>query len=63
MRLLVPELRKRGVYPENAEEALTARERIYGTGQSKLRDDHSGSGYKYNVYEEEHPYKKRKLEC
>jgi len=56
-------LRKRGVYPENAEEALTARERIYGTGQSKLRDDHSGSGYKYNVYEEEHPYKKRKLEC
>lgn len=62
VELLVPELRRRGIYPENVEDGLTARERIYGTGQSKLREDHPGSGYKYDVYKEEHPYKKRKLE-
>lgn len=55
--LLIPELRKRGLYP-NLEEVhgLTAREKIYGKGQSGLRDDHPGSKYKYNVYVEESPY-------
>lgn len=51
--LLVPELRRRGVYPEASEEQLTARERLYGKGQSALRDDHIGSTYKYDVYKED----------
>jgi alkanesulfonate monooxygenase SsuD/methylene tetrahydromethanopterin reductase-like flavin-dependent oxidoreductase (luciferase family) len=54
--LLVPELRRRGLYPEAPEEGLSAREKIYGKGQSKLRDDHVGSSYKYDVYKEEPPY-------
>lgn len=56
--LLVPELRRRGIYPEKQEEGLTAREKVYGKGQSKLRDDHGGSAYKYDVYKEEAPYVK-----
>lgn len=54
--LLVPELRRRGWYPEAADESLTAREKIYGKGQKGLRDDHTGSAYKYAVYEEDAPY-------
>jgi FMN-dependent oxidoreductase (nitrilotriacetate monooxygenase family) len=54
--LLIPELRRRGVYPEKTDEGLTAREKIYGKGQSKLRDDHTGSKYKYHVYREDPPY-------
>lgn len=55
--LLIPELRKRGLYPEALEEQpLTARERIYGKGQKGLRDDHTGSTYKYDVYQEEPSY-------
>lgn len=54
--LLVPELRRRGLYPpapEENEERLTAREKIYGKGQKGLREDHVGSTYKYAVYHEE----------
>ncbi|KAF7555455.1 hypothetical protein G7Z17_g2105 [Cylindrodendrum hubeiense] len=51
--LLIPELRKRGLYPESPEEPLTAREKIYGKGQKGLRDDHTGSQYKYDIYKEE----------
>ena len=56
--LLVPELRRRGLYPDPQPEGerLTAREKIYGRGQSGLRDDHIGSKYKYDVYVEEPPY-------
>ncbi|KAK8033919.1 bacterial luciferase-like protein [Apiospora marii] len=56
--LLVPELQRRGIYPEipGSDQHLTARERVYGEGQSGLRDDHPGSKYKYAVYEEEPPY-------
>lgn len=54
--LLVPELRRRGIYPEEIQDGLTAREKIYGAGQSKLRDDHVGSTYKYDLYKEEAPY-------
>lgn len=56
--LLVPELRRRGLYPGAALEGeqLTAREKIYGRGQKELLDDHTGSRYKYDVYEEEAPY-------
>ncbi|ROW17486.1 hypothetical protein VPNG_00762 [Cytospora leucostoma] len=55
--LLVPELRRRGLYPEKLEEEqFTAREKIYGKGQKELLDDHTGSRYKYDVYKEEAPY-------
>ena len=55
--LLIPELRRRGLYPEApSEEPLTAREKVYGKGQKELRDDHPGSRYKYGVYQEEPPY-------
>ena len=54
--LLIPELRSRGLYPDlpvEGEEALTAREKIYGKGQKELRADHVGSRYKYAVYQED----------
>ncbi|KAI0853678.1 bacterial luciferase-like protein [Daldinia vernicosa] len=56
--LLIPELRRRGIYPDPLPEGetLTARERVYGKGQKGLRDDHVGSKYKYDVYQEEPPY-------
>lgn len=54
--LLVPELRRRGLYPEPLEEKLTAREKIFGKGQKGLRYDHTGSTYKYDVYQEEPEY-------
>ncbi|KAK8052570.1 hypothetical protein PG993_003955 [Apiospora rasikravindrae] len=56
--LLVPELQRRGIYPDipRDDQHLTARERVYGEGQSGLRDDHPGSQYKYSVYQEESPY-------
>ncbi|XWW93076.1 hypothetical protein V2A60_001004 [Cordyceps javanica] len=56
--LLIPELRRRGIYPEPPKEPLTAREKIYGPGQRGLREDHVGSTYKYSVYKEDPPYQK-----
>jgi len=56
--LLVPELRRRGVYPESVEEGLTAREKVYGKGQLRLRDDHTGSAYKYDIYKEDPPFER-----
>lgn len=53
--LLIPELQRRGRYPATFDEGLTAREKVYGKGQSKLRDDHTGSKYKYDVYVEDGP--------
>ncbi|ROT36083.1 bacterial luciferase-like protein [Sodiomyces alkalinus F11] len=52
--LLVPELRRRGLYAEQPAEGetSTAREKVYGKGQQGLRSDHPGSKYKYGVYEE-----------
>jgi hypothetical protein len=35
---------------------LTAREKALGAGQIRLRDDHTGSKYKYDVYKEDLPY-------
>lgn len=60
--LLIPELRRRGLYPEPLEEKLTAREKIYGKGQKGLREDHVGSTYKYDVYQEEPPFEEKKEE-
>ncbi|VUC25105.1 unnamed protein product [Clonostachys rosea] len=56
VELLVPELRRRGLYPEarsEEEPGLTLRESVYGKGQAGLRSDHPGSQYKYDVYKEE----------
>ncbi|KAK7420705.1 hypothetical protein QQZ08_010286 [Neonectria magnoliae] len=58
VELLVPELRKRGLYPEESTdegETLTARERVHGKGQKGLAADHIGSTYKYDVYNENAP--------
>lgn len=53
--LLIPELRRRGVYPAAKADAdpLTAREKVYGKGQTGLRDDHEGAKYRYDVYNED----------
>ncbi|KAL6236664.1 hypothetical protein BDW75DRAFT_229315 [Aspergillus navahoensis] len=56
VELLVPELRRRGIYSEAPQEGLTAREKVYGVGQAGLRSDHTGSQYKYDVYKEEAPH-------
>lgn len=56
--LLVPELKRRGLYPEQESEgaeAWTAREKVYGRGQKQLRADHVGRKYDWDVYVEEGP--------
>lgn len=58
VELLIPELQQRGLYPTDLEDGLTAREKVYGKGQSKLREDHLGSKYNYSVYQEDPPYQK-----
>lgn len=59
VELLIPVLRRRGVYPEPETSdhdgpGLTFRESIYGKGQARLRNDHPGSRYKYDTYREEY---------
>ncbi len=51
--LLIPELRRRGLYAEARADAapLTAREEVYGEGQPGLRSDHFGSTFKYDVFQ------------
>jgi alkanesulfonate monooxygenase SsuD/methylene tetrahydromethanopterin reductase-like flavin-dependent oxidoreductase (luciferase family) len=56
VELLVPELRRRGIYPEQrADDApvFTARERAPGEGQARVRDDHVGATYRFDVYKED----------
>jgi hypothetical protein len=48
--LLVPELRRRGRYAPLGESG-TMRERVFGPGNSKLRSDHPGSQYRFDVYD------------
>ena len=50
VELLVPELRRRGVYAPQGESG-TMRERVYGPGQKRLREDHVGRKYGYEVYD------------
>jgi FMN-dependent oxidoreductase (nitrilotriacetate monooxygenase family) len=50
VHLLVPELRRRGRYSPVGE-AGTMRERVYGKGQNRLRDDHPGSRFRYELYD------------
>lgn len=54
--LLVPELRRRGIYPGprgEDEPVLSARERALGQGQARVRDDHVAATYRFDVYKEE----------
>ncbi|KAI8712576.1 Bac-luciferase domain-containing protein [Fusarium sp. LHS14.1] len=56
VELLIPELRRRGLYPaapSSDEAGHTLRESVYGQGQAGLRDDHPGTKYKYDVYKED----------
>ncbi|KAK7542618.1 luciferase-like domain-containing protein [Phyllosticta citribraziliensis] len=59
VELLVPELRRRGIYggqvPEEEQGEWTAREKVYGKGQKGVRDDHTAAKYRYDVYEEDPP--------
>lgn len=50
--LLVPELRRRGIYTPEGDSG-TIRERYFGAGKAHLLDDHTGSRYKYDVYDEQ----------
>ncbi|KAL4907730.1 hypothetical protein BDW74DRAFT_166392 [Aspergillus multicolor] len=50
--LLVPELRRRGVYAPPGEGG-TMRERVYGAGQRGVRDDHPAAGYRFGVWDGE----------
>ena len=54
--LLIPELQRRGVYPTQPVGGLTAREKVYGSGQPGVRSDHVASTYKYDVYQEDAPF-------
>lgn len=49
--LLVPELRRRGIYAPEGESG-TVRERVYGLGQRSLLHEHEGSKYKFGHLEE-----------
>lgn len=49
--LLVPVLRERGLYAPKGESG-TMRERIYGSGRSRLPAEHVGSRYKYENYQD-----------
>ncbi|KAH7156026.1 putative dibenzothiophene desulfurization enzyme A [Dactylonectria macrodidyma] len=50
VELLVPELRKRGIYAP-AGESGTMRERFYGQGKTRLQDGHTGTRYKWESYD------------
>ena len=60
--MLIPELRQRGIYPDANPDGntLTAREKVYGKGQSGLRGDHAGAKYRYDVYDENVGYETEK---
>ncbi|KAL4782576.1 luciferase-like domain-containing protein [Aspergillus varians] len=55
VELLVPELRRRGIYAEPSKESLTTREQVYEKGRRSLDGGHVGSRYKYAVYRENLP--------
>ena len=51
VQLLVPELRRRGIYPERRSSGGDAL-RYTGKGQARLRDDHVGSTFNYKCVDE-----------
>lgn len=54
--LLVAELRWLRIYPSKKANGLTAHEKVYRRGQARLRSDHTGDQYNYDVYQEDPPY-------
>ena len=44
--LVIPELRRRGRYWEDYDEGTTLRERLYGPGHPRVRDDHPAARYR-----------------
>ena len=44
--LVVPELQRRGRYWQDYDSGTTARERLYGPGQRRVRDDHPAAVYR-----------------
>jgi FMN-dependent oxidoreductase (nitrilotriacetate monooxygenase family) len=44
--LVVPELRRRGRYWDDYDEGRTLRERLYGPGNARVRDDHPAARYR-----------------
>jgi hypothetical protein len=42
----VPELQRRGRYWDDYDEGTTLRERLYGPGNSRVRDDHPAARYR-----------------
>jgi FMN-dependent oxidoreductase (nitrilotriacetate monooxygenase family) len=46
IELIVPELRRRGLFRESYAEGETLRERVYGPGHARLLEDHPGARYR-----------------
>ena len=46
IELIVPELQRRDRYWHDYDEGTTLRERIYGPGQKRVRDDHPAAVYR-----------------
>ncbi len=46
IELVVPELQRRGRYWRDYDEGTTLRERLYGPGQTRVRDDHPAAQYR-----------------
>jgi FMN-dependent oxidoreductase (nitrilotriacetate monooxygenase family) len=49
--LVVPELQRRGRYWQDYDEGTTLRERLYGPGQQRVRDDHPAARYRRALHE------------
>ncbi|WP_218974555.1 hypothetical protein [Streptomyces sp. NP160] len=46
IELVVPELQRRGRYWNDYDESTTAREKLYGPGQTRVREDHPAAVYR-----------------
>ncbi|SEB60930.1 FMN-dependent oxidoreductase, nitrilotriacetate monooxygenase family [Paramicrobacterium humi] len=46
IELVVPELQRRGRYWDDYDEGTTLREKLYGVGQKRVRDDHPAATYR-----------------
>jgi hypothetical protein len=48
---VVPELQRRGRYWDDYDESTTLREKLYGVGQKRVRDDHPAAEYRRRLQE------------
>lgn len=51
IEFVVPELQRRGRYWNDYDEATTVRERMYGVGQPRVREDHPAAKYRRRLQE------------